>query len=144
MRNRAVDIDLPTIRATAHSAPPTWALLERQLFEVMEQSAELKASRYSERGGVPYYSDDVDDLWEMIHNWGLFYALGASERILDLTLTHWNAVTRYCDDGIVSRVHDRFKVRDLQLVVPLELVETYGIFPFRVLEALLQVFYFCR
>ena len=108
MRNRAIDIDLPTIRATACSAPPSWAVLERQLFDVMEQSAEFKVSKYSERGGVPYYSDDVDDLWEMIYNWGLFYAMGASERILDITLAHWNAVTRYCDDGIVSRVHDRF------------------------------------
>ncbi len=108
MRSRAIDIDLPTVRATSQSAPPTWAVLERQLIEVMEQSAELKVSRYSERGGVPYYSDDVDDLWEMIYNWGLFYSMGASERILDLTLAHWNAVTRYGDDNIVSRVHDRF------------------------------------
>ena len=108
MRNRAVGIDLPTVRATTPSPPPTWALLERQLIDVMEQAAELKVRKYSERGGVPYCSDDVDDLWEMIYNWGLFYAIGADERILDLTLQHWNAVTRYGDDSIVSRVHARF------------------------------------
>jgi hypothetical protein len=99
---------LPTITATELSTLPTWALLERQLIEVMEQAAELKVSKYSERSGVPYYADDVDDLYEMIFNWGLFYAMGANERVLELALQHWNAVTRFGDDRIVSRVHDRF------------------------------------
>jgi len=27
----------------------------------MEQAVELKVSKYSERSGVPYYADDVDD-----------------------------------------------------------------------------------
>ena len=101
--------DLPTIAVDRRpAAPPQWALLQRQLIEVMEQAAELKVRKYSERGGVPYYADDVDDLYEMIYNWGLFYAIGADERVLDLALQHWNAVTRFGDDQIVGRVHDRF------------------------------------
>ena len=96
--------DLPTIAATQPTSPPTWALLQRQLFEVMERAAELKVRKYSERGGVPYYADDVDDLYEMIYNWGLFYAMGANERILELALQHWNAVTRFGATDIVSRV----------------------------------------
>ena len=100
--------NMPTIAATAIAPPPPWALLERELIEVMEQAAELKVRQYSERGGVPYYADDLDDLYEMIYNWGLFYAMGADERVLDLALQHWNAVTRFSDDSIVGRVHDRF------------------------------------
>jgi hypothetical protein len=98
MKKSATLPDLPTITATQTASPPTWALLQRQLFEVMEQAAELKVRNYSERGGVPYYADDVDDLYEMIYNWGLFYSMGADERILDLALQHWNAVTRFAND----------------------------------------------
>ena len=108
MKESAPLPDLPTIAATQPTSPPTWALLQRQLFEVMERAAELKVRKYSERGGVPYYADDVDDLYEMIYNWGLFYAMGADERILELALQHWNAVTRFGATDIVSRVHDRF------------------------------------
>ena len=100
--------DLPTILANQRATPPKWARLERQLIEVMEQAAQLKVRRYSERGGVPYYADDIDDLYEMIYNWGLFYAMGADQCVLDLAQQHWNAVTRFGDDRIVSRVHDRF------------------------------------
>ena len=76
--------DLPTILANQRATPPKWARLERQLIEVMEQAAQLKVRRYSERGGVPYYADDIDDLYEMIYNWGLFYAMGADQCVLDL------------------------------------------------------------
>ncbi len=100
--------DLPTIVANQRATPPQWAQVERQLIEVMERAAQLKVHRYSERGGVPYYADDVDDLYEMIYNWGLFYAMGADQSILDLALQHWNAVTRFGNDQIVSRIHDRF------------------------------------
>ena len=50
---RGVELDLPTVTAAAVTAPPAWALLERRLFEVMEEAAELRVSRYSQRGGVP-------------------------------------------------------------------------------------------
>ncbi len=101
-------MNIPTISATQTTTPPPWALLERQLIDVMEQAAELKVRKYSERSGVPYYADDVDDLYEMIFNWGLFYAIGADQRVLELALQHWNAVTRFGDESIVSRTHDRF------------------------------------
>ena len=64
--------DLPTILANQRATPPKWARLERQLIEVMEQAAQLKVRRYSERGGVPYYADDI---YEMLYNWDLFYSI---------------------------------------------------------------------
>ena len=100
--------DIVSIRATQLQAPPAWALLQRKLIRAMSEAAELKVRKYSERGGVTYYADDVDDIYEMIYNWGDFYAIGGDEKVLDLALGHWNAATRFGDDSIVSRVHPRF------------------------------------
>ena len=96
------------IRATQVSPPPRWALLQRQLIQTMEEAASLMVEQYAEKGGVFYYADCVDDLYEQCYNWGLFYAMGADERVLDLALQQWNATTRFFDDSIVSRVHPRF------------------------------------
>ena len=100
----------PTIQvqATRVSPPPSWALLQRQLIQTMEEAAPLMVEQYAEKGGVFYYADCVDDLYERCYNWGLFYAMGADERVLDLALQQWNATTRFFDDSIVSRVHPRF------------------------------------
>jgi len=98
-----------TIKATEISAPPGWALLERQLIEMMEQAAVMVVEKYAEPGGAVYYADDVDDLYEIFQNWALFYAIGADDRLLQLSLQEWNAITRWCDESIVSRVkHGEF------------------------------------
>lgn len=89
---------IATVKATEIAPPPTWALLERKLMSLMEQAAYLVIEKYTEKGGVPYYADDVDDLYELFFNWSLFYAIGGDEKIYDLALQEWNAVTRYCDD----------------------------------------------
>ena len=59
--------------------------------------------KFTERGGAPYYADDLDDLYEVFFGWGLFYAIGGNERVLDMALDKWNAVTRWADSDIVSR-----------------------------------------
>jgi len=96
------------IKATRVSPPPEWARLQRQLIQTMEGAAPLMVQKYAERGGAFYYADCVDDLYERCYNWGLFYAMGADERVLDLALQQWNTTTRFFDDSIVSRVHPRF------------------------------------
>ncbi len=100
--------DMVSIMATRIAPPPAWALLERELIRTMDEAAELKVRKYSEHGGVTYYADDVDDIYEMIYNWGDFYAIGGNQTVLELALEHWNAATRFGDDSIVSRVHPRF------------------------------------
>ena len=75
----------------------------------MEEGAVALMDKYTERGGAQYYSDCVDDLYEMYYDWGLFYAMGAGDVVLDKALDGWNAVTRYNDDGIVHRAkHGEF------------------------------------
>ena len=94
---------IPTISAHDVEAPPAWAILQRRLIDAMNDAAPMVTEKYTERGGVPYYADDMDDLYEIFFGWGLFYAIGGSERVFDLALEGWNAVTRWGDSSIVSR-----------------------------------------
>ena len=99
---------LVEVKATQVSPPPAWALMERQLMSLMEGAVQPMIDKYAERGGAFYFADDVDDLYERVYNWGLFYAMGADRQVLDLALQQWNATTRFFADDIVSRVHKRF------------------------------------
>ena len=56
------------VRATQVVSPPAWALLQRQLIDLMTESAALLCDKYTECGGALYYADDVDDLYEPFHN----------------------------------------------------------------------------
>ena len=94
---------IPKITAGSVGAPPAWAVLQRRLIETMNDAAPLIVDKFTERGGAPYYADDLDDLYEIFFGWGLFYAIGGSERVLDMALDKWNAVTRWADSDIVSR-----------------------------------------
>ncbi len=100
---------LTAVAATEVVAPPGWAVLQRQLIDAANAAAPLMLEKYTERSGAPYYANDVDDLYELFYNWGLFYAIGGGDRVLDRALQQWNAVTRFCDDGIVSRTHPLFE-----------------------------------
>ena len=99
---------LVEVTATRVSPPPGWALLERRLMKLMEEAVTPMVDKYAEKGGAFYYADDVDDLYERVYNWGLFYAMGADRKVLDLGLQQWHATTRFFADDIVSRVHPRF------------------------------------
>jgi hypothetical protein len=90
---------LPTITATELAPPPAWALLQRQLIEVMERAADLYVEKYCASDMMTYYVQDVDDIYEITHNWGLLYALGGDERVLRYALEFWNSTTRYYEDG---------------------------------------------
>ena len=105
---RTADGGLVSVTASRKGPAPEWAVLQRRLIDAVNEAAPLHLEKYTEPGGVPYYADDVDDLYEMFYNWGLFYALGGREELLTLALQEYNAVTRFCDDGIVSRRHPRF------------------------------------
>ena len=97
------------IAASRVSSPPGWALLERELISLMEEAAVLTADKHTERGGAYYFEDDQDDYYEATYNWGLFYAMGADDRLLDLALQQWNANTRINDDRISHRAkHQEF------------------------------------
>ena len=59
-----------SVKATELSAPPAWALMERNLISLMEEAAPMLLKKYAEPGGALYFADDLDDLYERIYNWG--------------------------------------------------------------------------
>ena len=79
----AVTIATPT-------APPHWALLERELMRAIEAAIPPFYDRYfDERGYLKCFArwgalDGPDDAAENVTNWTDFYALGGSERVLAL------------------------------------------------------------
>jgi len=97
---------MPTITATAVTAPPSWALLERKLIALMEDGVHMMSRKYAERSGAWYWSDDLDDYYERSYNWCLLYNMGGDESLVDLALKHWNATTRLFDDRAKNRANN--------------------------------------
>jgi len=85
---------LVTVTATERKAPPAWALMERHLIDTMNHAAPEFLAKYADRGGKMPLIGKPDDMYEVFLNWPLFYALGGSEEILDLSIRQWNAITR--------------------------------------------------
>ena len=115
-RNRAVETAEPSreprncavnaVTATSLAPPPPWAFMQRRLIDTMEQATEAMLAKYTEPGGALYFADDVDDLYERFANWSLFYAMGAPRAGgADGACSSGNATTRWCDDGVVNRLH---------------------------------------
>ena len=84
----------PAIAASQIAAPPEWALLQRRLIEVGEENAALMVEKHCAPGGMMYYVDDIDDYYEKVDNWSVFYAMGGARRVFDDAMMIWNASTR--------------------------------------------------
>jgi hypothetical protein len=82
-----------SIKATQASEAPKWAVLQRRLFGVMEKAAKLTIEKYTDDEGIPYFADDVDDLYERFYNWPLFYSMGASGDMLKLSVQEYEVIT---------------------------------------------------
>ena len=86
---------------TRYKNPPAWAVLERQLIDNMNESAEPLLEKYvREDGSLLWPSnedfssiDGLDDAYESFHNWPLFYALGGADKFLLLSHREWDAIT---------------------------------------------------
>ena len=101
--------EMVSIKATEISAPPGWALMERNLIDLMEEAAPMMVKKYTEPGGALYFAEDFDDLYEQFYNWCLFYTIGADESTLNFALQEWNATTRISDDSFNHRLrHNDF------------------------------------
>ena len=95
---------IAVITAEEKAPPPSWAVLERRLMQTIEDAAPQFLEKYSERGGRMPGIGKPDDIYEDYGNWPLFYALGGSDRILELALREWNAITRQLtESGRVKR-----------------------------------------
>ncbi len=83
-----------SITATQIADPPRWAALQRRLFSVMEEAARITVDKYTDDEGIPYFADDVDDIYERFYSWPLFYSVGASDDMLRLSAREYEVITR--------------------------------------------------
>lgn len=86
-----------------HTTPlrtlPAWAVLQRRLFDEIEDARQFFAERYTRPDGslrgIAEFTDrdGVDDLYEPFFNWPAFYLLGGPDAVLDDAKRHWEGVT---------------------------------------------------
>ena len=88
---------------------PAWAVLQRRLFDEVEEARRLFASRYTladgRLRGVAEFEDrdGVDDLYEPFFNWPAFYALGGADEALADARRCWEGVTaQLTEAGMLS------------------------------------------
>jgi hypothetical protein len=91
---------LPRVVASVPAgAPPAWAVLERRLFDVLDEAWRAFAAHYCLPDGALRYSgeiasrDGADDFYEAFFNWPVLYQLGGADDLLDACKHHWEGVT---------------------------------------------------
>ncbi len=93
---------------------PSWALLERHLFALMEDSLEPFIGKYTHpdgrliwREGQHPSRDGADDFYESFYNWPELYLLGGGGRCLELGDRQWDATTRLMEEiGLVKKEYE--------------------------------------
>lgn len=102
---------------TALSAPlrsiPAWAVLQRRLFDQVEQARRVFRDRYTTpdgrlRGVAEFEDrDGVDDLYEPFFNWPAFYLLGGPDEALADSKRVWEGVTaQLTEAGMLTDEYD--------------------------------------
>lgn len=98
--------------------PPAWAVLERQLIDVMSRAVHPFLARYTYADGPRQHEliwrdelpgrDGADDFYESFYNWPLLYLLGGSDDLLTLGLRQWEVITRQLTRlGLVYKEYER-------------------------------------
>jgi hypothetical protein len=81
------------------STPPAWAIAERALFTLLDDSWRLFELAFCAPDGSLRYDgklssrDGGDDFYESFFNWPQYYLLGGDSNILEASEKHWRAVT---------------------------------------------------
>lgn len=106
---------MKTIRATVPcTLPPTWAVLERHLFDLMDEAVHPFLARYAESNGKLIWRDTyhdtrdgADDFYESSYNWPLLYMLGGGRHLLELGQRQWDAITEQLAElGLVHKEYE--------------------------------------
>lgn len=106
---------LPSIAADDIVPLPEWALLQRQIFAVLNEAAIEFADRYTRPDGTLIWRDrwpgmdGSDDPYEGFMNMPLFYALGGSEEVYRRSRTIWDGITwQWTEYGQIHREYDAY------------------------------------
>ena len=104
------------IHAKERWTPPAWAVLERHLFDVLNQAAMEFVDRYTRPDGTLIWNRDTwpgmdgsDDPYEGFMNLALFYALGGKEETLAAARRIWEGITfQWTEYGQIAREFDKY------------------------------------
>jgi hypothetical protein len=114
-RNEPEQNSMVTITTTGRQPPPTWAVKQRYLIELMDRAAEVFVARYTRPDGTLIWRrewpgmDGSDDGYESFLTFPLLYLLGGGDHLLTLARREWNAVTRqFTGYGQVHREFDAY------------------------------------
>jgi hypothetical protein len=94
---------------------PEWAVLQRRLFEVMDQGWRVFDEKFCNPDGslifnqsMDHSRDGADDFYEAFFNWPALYMLGGSEEILSAAKKSWKGVTEQLTKlGLVKDQYER-------------------------------------
>ncbi|MDX3853188.1 hypothetical protein [Streptomyces sp. AK02-01A] len=91
---------VPAITATTPSGPPpSWAVLQRRLFDDLDTAWRTFRDRCTEPDGRLRHQgtiddrDGADDFYEAFFNWPALYQLGGADDLLPAVKLHWEGVT---------------------------------------------------
>jgi hypothetical protein len=85
--------------------PPTWAVLQRHLIDVLRDAWQEFVDTCCEPDGSLRYSgpqqdrDGVDDFYEAFFNWPILYLIAGDEELLTQVKLSWEGVTRQLTDS---------------------------------------------
>ncbi|MBN9390318.1 MAG: hypothetical protein J0I20_19985 [Chloroflexi bacterium] len=95
------------------TTPPAWAIMERKLIEILDQSVYPYVERFTREDGQLIWGDKMvsrdgaDDFYESFFNWPLFYLLGGGKHVLEIADREWDAITRQLTDlKMVSKEYE--------------------------------------
>ena len=105
----------PRVTATAPiGEAPAWAVLQRRLFDVLDEAWRLFSARYCEPDGRLRFTaklagrDGADDFYEAFFNWPALYMLGGADDLLDACKHHWTGVTsQLTEAGFLINEYER-------------------------------------
>ncbi|TLS51288.1 hypothetical protein FE782_16300 [Paenibacillus antri] len=113
--NEKTDIEMPRIVADERRVPPQWALLERRLFDALNQAAVEFANRYAREDGTLVWRGDwpgmdgSDDPYEGFMYLSLLYTLGGSDEAYRLARRIYEGITwQWTQYGQIHREFDAY------------------------------------
>jgi hypothetical protein len=108
-------LNLPRVTASRVASMPKWALLQRQIFAVLDKAAIEFADRYTREDGTLIWRDEwpgmdgSDDPYEGFMNMPLFYALGGAREVYQRSRTIWDGITwQWTEYGQIHREYDAY------------------------------------
>ena len=100
------------------TAPPSWAVWERRLFDTMNRSVQPFLDHFTREDGEFIWKDEwgggsPDDYYEPFFNWPLVYLMGGGDHLLTLADRQWEAVTKQLTR--LGTVYKEYGIREDQM-----------------------------